>query len=237
MHHDSSPLRVLQPSRSLLIVSGVVALHVGALYALQNVLQQRTVDVLVPVEMIGQHIIELPTSTQTPAPKPEARRMPPAEQKTVSAPPSPATEPQPVATRDAPAATPDSGASTQPSIAAPAATAAASSAATIAAQDTAPTSAAVQLPRSDADYLRNPPPTYPRISRSLGEQGRVMVRVLVHANGMPDSTRIELRISSGFERLDAAALAAVKGWRFKPGTRGTVPEAMWVNVPVNFTLD
>lgn len=64
-----------------------------------------------------------------------------------------------------------------------------------------------------------------------------MVRVYVHADGRPDPSKIEIRTSSGFERLDAAALAAVKGWRFKPGTRGGVPEGMWVNVPVNFSID
>ncbi|MDP3137817.1 MAG: energy transducer TonB, partial [Burkholderiaceae bacterium] len=44
--------------------------------------------------------------------------------------------------------------------------------------------------------------------------------------------------SSGFERLDQAALNAVlRDWRFVPGKRGGVPEAMWFNVPINFVLE
>jgi protein TonB len=47
----------------------------------------------------------------------------------------------------------------------------------------------------------------------------------------------ELRKSSGFERLDQAALATALKWRYVPGKRGGVPEAMPVNVPINFVLE
>ena len=69
----------------------------------------------------------------------------------------------------------------------------------------------------------------------MGEQGRVMVRVFVSAEGI--AQRAELRSSSGFERLDSVAVATALRYRFRPGTRGGVPEAMWVNVPFDFSLN
>ena len=91
------------------------------------------------------------------------------------------------------------------------------------------------LPSSEADYLRNPPPAYPRLSRRMGEQGTVMVRILILADGHPE--KAEIRTSSGYPRLDEAALASVQGWRFVPGKRNGVAQAMWFNIPIRFVLD
>ena len=55
-----------------------------------------------------------------------------------------------------------------------------------------------------AVYLSNPKPLYPNVSRRLGEQGTVMLRVFVTVAGEP--AQIELKSSSGFPRLDRAAL-------------------------------
>ena len=90
-------------------------------------------------------------------------------------------------------------------------------------------------PSADADYLKNPPPGYPRISRRNGEQGTVIVRVFISTQGTPD--KAEVRTSSGFARLDQAALEAVQRWRFVPGRRNGTPEAMWFNIPVRFVLE
>jgi protein TonB len=48
---------------------------------------------------------------------------------------------------------------------------------------------------------------------------------------------VEVRRSSGFERLDGVAVETVRRWRFVPGKRNGVPEAMWFNVPINFVLE
>ncbi len=93
----------------------------------------------------------------------------------------------------------------------------------------------VELPSSDADYLQNPKPAYPAMSKRLGEQGRVIVRVLIGLDGV--AQQAEIRQSSGFERLDQAALATVQRWRYVPGKRAGVAEAMWFNVPINFVLE
>jgi protein TonB len=93
----------------------------------------------------------------------------------------------------------------------------------------------VQLPDAFAKYLNNPTRPYPRASRQQQEQGRVMVRVWVSAEGLPQ--KVELAQSSGYERLDDAAQTAVAGWRFVPGRRNGQAEGMWVLVPVLFSLD
>ncbi len=90
-------------------------------------------------------------------------------------------------------------------------------------------------PSADADYLKNPPPGYPRLSRRNGEQGTVIVRVFISTQGTPE--KAEVRTSSGFARLDQAALDAVQRWRFVPGRRQGTPEAMWFNIPVRFILE
>lgn len=95
--------------------------------------------------------------------------------------------------------------------------------------------APLSAPRFDAAYLRNPPPEYPRASRRLGEQGRVVLRVRVEADGRP--SRLEVQHSSGSPRLDDAALDAVRRWSFVAARRGDEKVAAWVLVPMEFRLN
>lgn len=95
--------------------------------------------------------------------------------------------------------------------------------------------AAVVQPSSDADYLNNPAPVYPRLSRRMGEQGTALVRVWIGADGRP--LQAHIRTSSGHARLDEVALATVLQWRFVPGQRAGVAQAMWALVPMRFVLD
>jgi len=90
-------------------------------------------------------------------------------------------------------------------------------------------------PNLNADYLDNPAPAYPPISREQGEQGKVLLRAMINADGTV--ARVELRKTSGFERLDRAALETVKQWRFVPARRGEQAVSAWVVVPVSFTLE
>ena len=99
----------------------------------------------------------------------------------------------------------------------------------------APVAAAPLVPPNfSASYLDNPAPAYPPLSRRVGEQGKVMLRVLVNAKGTADS--VELRSSSGSSRLDDAALESVKHWRFVPARQGDQPVAAWVLIPITFSL-
>jgi protein TonB len=85
-----------------------------------------------------------------------------------------------------------------------------------------------------AIYLHNPKPSYPGASRRLGEQGTVFLRVFVSAVG--DPTRIELKTSSGYPRLDQSAQDAVQRWKFVPAKRGEQAVDAWVVVPIKFSL-
>jgi len=99
----------------------------------------------------------------------------------------------------------------------------------------APEPAQVVPPRYNADYLQNPAPAYPPLARRMHEQGKVLIRVLVSVDGMPE--RIELKASSGYARLDRAALETIRGWKFVPARQGNDKVAAWVVVPVTFSLD
>lgn len=87
----------------------------------------------------------------------------------------------------------------------------------------------------DAAYLNNPTPVYPSLSRRLGEQGSVLLAVHVSEQGRADT--VQLKRSSGFPRLDDAALDAVRRWRFVAAKQGEQLVASWVNVPVKFVLE
>jgi protein TonB len=103
------------------------------------------------------------------------------------------------------------------------------------ATEAAPAVAKPRMLQAQADYLNNPKPSYPRLSKRLGEQGEVRLKVQVGATG--DVLMVELVKSSGFERLDEAALNAVKDWKFKPAKQGDEPVSSWVEVPVKFILE
>ena len=84
-------------------------------------------------------------------------------------------------------------------------------------------------------YERTPEPAYPEASRARGEHGDILLKVEVLTNGRVG--RLEMEKSSGYTRLDEAALRTVKGWRFKPALRGREIVACWVNIPVRFRLN
>lgn len=93
----------------------------------------------------------------------------------------------------------------------------------------------VTPPRSDAAYLNNPRPNYPLAAQRRGDQGTVLLRVLVTAEGR--AAGVSLEKSSGYASLDESALMAVRSWRFVPAKQGAqAVEAPYV-VPVVFKLD
>lgn len=95
---------------------------------------------------------------------------------------------------------------------------------------------AIVPPRFDAAYLSNPAPEYPRISRRMGEEGRVLLKVQVGADGRP--TDVSIFKSSGFPRLDESARDTVlRSWRFVPARQADQAVAGTVKVPIDFTLN
>jgi protein TonB len=80
----------------------------------------------------------------------------------------------------------------------------------------------------------NAKPVYPTMSKRMGEQGTVMLRVLVKSDG--SAANVEVKSSSGFPRLDQSAVEAVKSWRFNPATLDGKPVDEWYQVPIPFKL-
>jgi periplasmic protein TonB len=220
-------------NRNIAIAGSVVLFHVAALWALQTGLLRRTVEIVVPVHILSEFItppapkVEPPPASPPPKPA-EPVKQPVARKLERELPPAP----RPIAipeSRPAPNA-PTGVLEAQPPappIAAPAAPEARPAA-------PAPAPTKVELPSSDASYLQNPAPVYPPISKRLGEQGQVVVRVLIGADGTPQ--KAQLKRSSGFERLDQSALEYVMKCRYVPGKVGGVPRAMWYEAPVTFVL-
>ena len=76
--------------------------------------------------------------------------------------------------------------------------------------------------------------SYPHDSLKAHEQGTVMLLVLVGVDGMVEDIKIDK--SSGYARLDRAALNAVKTWSFNPASHGGVAQRAWAKVPISFSM-
>ena len=102
----------------------------------------------------------------------------------------------------------------------------------------APPAPAPSLPRtippSAVQYLLPPAPVYSRISAKMRESGKALVRVFIDEAGLPRN--VQLATSTGFARLDDAALAAVRNCRFKPYLENGVAVSGWASIPIEFEL-
>lgn len=98
--------------------------------------------------------------------------------------------------------------------------------------ETAVTTAAFDLPSSVPRPVSTPPPAYPRASIRRGERGDVIVLVKVDASG--GVTDVDLVSSSQHRRLDRAALAAARRWRFEPAVRDGQPVPAELRIPFSF---
>ena len=77
-------------------------------------------------------------------------------------------------------------------------------------------------------------PKYPRVSRMRGERGKVLVRVFINRDGF--SVKVEIEQSSGFNRLDQAAMDSAKKCRFIPAKRNGKPVKTLATIPYTFTF-
>ncbi|GAB2580412.1 hypothetical protein GCM10027034_09260 [Ramlibacter solisilvae] len=218
------PAPSIRLSRNALIAVGVLLFHVAAIWAFHSGLLRRMVEVVMPVEVFAEMITPPAPKTEPPPPLPQPK-VTPEKQPVAKRTPAPQAAPQPLAITDP---TPAPNAPTGTLMSQPPAPSLSSAPA-------APAAPAVQLPSTEADYLQNPKATYPPMSRRMGEQGMVLVRVLVGADGQPQ--KAELKRTSGYERLDKSALEYVMKCRYVPGKVGGVAQAMWYDAPVNYVLD
>ena len=212
---DPRPSHSERIATSIVVIAIHLLLAYGALYfSVRNELVQLPPSLSVRLlPMLEDKKPEtLPPPVKTPPP---ARKTPPPQPQPVLAVTKTAESPAPFVVPPQPPAPPP------PPIAA------------------APTQAAPQGPvtaaRFDADYLHNPKPSYPAISRRNSEEGKVLLRVRVSAQGT--ALDVDIKQSSGFARLDEAAREAVGRWRFVPAKRGDETIESSVVVPITFALE
>lgn len=216
-------------SRTGLLVS-ITALHIGALWMLIRMAAPSAVVPPAPLPMVMAEVMpmqqpktEVPRPQPQPEPKPVQKQKPQPQakpvpkttdsEKALSA-PKPVDQPR----TDTPAKAEPTPAAAPPSPPAP----------------PAPPASLVP-PRFNAAYLNNPPPIYPPLLRRAGEEGRVVLRVFVTAEGTAGEVRVLTPSSSTL--FDEAAMAAVRKWRFVPARRGDAAVAEWVQVPIDFKLN
>ena len=174
-----------------------------------------------------------PMETSVELPKPE--EPPPldtADLKPVE-PPKPPPPPSPPPPKPKPAST----AQAAPAKAPAAQTAAAAPAgAAQGAQQVAAASAPLPIVWEGRPRFRSQPKpaAYPPRAVELGQQGEALVRVRLEPDG--SAAEILLWRGTGFDLLDRAALAAVRGWQFLPAMRDGRAVAAWVEIPVRFHL-
>ena len=88
---------------------------------------------------------------------------------------------------------------------------------------------------SKPEYLFNPHPAYPELSRKAGHSGVVILRASVGESGRVSA--VSVIKSSGHAVLDERARATVRRWIFRPARWNGRPVATQVDVPVRFSLD
>ena len=169
-----------------------------------------------------------------PAPAPAVAPQPPAAPLTPPPPPTPVARPAPKPVAKAPAprhvAVP-----TPASTPAAAVASAAPTAAPAAAPVPAPPPAPPKTITHGVEYVRAPEPQYPDRDREDGNEGTVILRVLVDETGKPG--RIDVVRSSGFGSLDEAGRAAARAAVFKPYREDGHALSVYVIVPLRFQLD
>jgi periplasmic protein TonB len=217
-------------NRNVVIAGSVLLFHALAIWALQTGLLMRAVEIIVPVEVLAQ-IIDLPTP-KTAQPVPTPTPLVPVKQAVTKLTPITQTAP-PILTVNEPAPVATAFVAPTPQPPAPIAPQSVPVAAVPAPAESAKVSAST--PACVQDYISQPDPIYPRPSRSLGEQGIAEIRVLFSAAGVP--LKAEIVKSSGYERLDKAALEGTKRWRFVTCSGIAAAVDHWKETPVTFKLN
>jgi protein TonB len=199
-------------------IATVIAVHALLFYVISSGLLSRVAQVALPDAVMITFV--------TPPPPPAA---PPAAPKVVSlAPPPPSVVVPPTQLQIAPV---------EPTITAtpPAPVAErAPAAVVVAAAAPAAGSSGPKTITTGVEYIQPPQPVYPSQSRRMGEQGKVVLRVLVNEKGMAD--QVVVQSSSGSARLDEAGRQAALRALFKPHVEDGRPVSVFVIVPLNFQL-
>jgi len=85
------------------------------------------------------------------------------------------------------------------------------------------------------NQFANPKPPYPLVSRRMGEQGAVDLRLCLTNQGRIESVAVTK--SSGYKRLDNSALETVKTWKFSPLEMVEASSSDCYRLPIYFKLE
>ncbi len=89
----------------------------------------------------------------------------------------------------------------------------------------------VDDPPQIIDYTK---PRYPKVAERNGLEGTVILRILVNELGLVIQTKITK--IKGFQGFGAAALQAVKQWRFRPAMIKETPVPVWCTQEISFEI-
>ncbi len=198
------PRQDLSPRDRRLMVSAVALAHVAGLWALLQVdFVQRAVRDAAPM-MVDMLTLADPQTPPPPPPPPapQVKQVAPAPVPLIAAAPTPSPAP-PEFVVPAPVPVP-----LLPVIAAPAPPA------PPAVQGPPPAPAVKKIPSSALRYQTQPRLNFPLLSRRSNESGEVIVRIVVDVNGRLKDAWVQK--SSGFARIDQAALQDIRSARFAP---------------------
>lgn len=85
--------------------------------------------------------------------------------------------------------------------------------------------------------IRQIPPKYPAYAKKMGIEGTVVLNVVVYKDGTVGEIEVVQSLLPGPGGLDEAAIKAVKKWEFSPAKSGGNPVSVWVNIPIEFSLE
>lgn len=213
-------------------LSLIILAHIGFFYALQSGLLRQTgqaTQTTAPKEIIASFVTveNVPQQKQPIQQKPQVKPHVQPVPKQITPPTPIMPVPKKVQSERAIATPPVAAQAVPPAQPADAAPAAPSAPPAISIQPKTIT--------SGVEYIRAPEPEYPRIAKRMGEEGRVVLRVLVNEKGRTE--RVEVQKTSGSTRLDEAAQQALMRTLFKPHTEDGRPVAVFAIVPITFNLD
>ena len=227
--------------RSGASISATVLLHVILAFLFMLGLMEHTITPPEAPPVLVELMQSQPTPKTIEQPVAKPIPVPPRPQPVAAPAPTPQPQPQPIpskvstptevaqATPVAPVSAPTAPTPPAPTrVEAPPAPAPPSPAPVV----TAPSKTDVSIPASYS--ASNQKPIYPNMSKRLGEQGTVVLRVLVKADG--SAGEVEVKSSSNYPRLDQAAIDAVKTWRFNPAKIDGKATDEWYQVPIPFKL-
>ena len=222
-------------SRNVAIAGSVLLFHAAALWAIQSGLVRKVAEVVVPVEILSQ-IIAPPKPAPPPPPPPPQPKKEVVTKKTVT--PKPIAIRDPIPTPNAPtgAIEPPPPAPTPPAPAPPAPVAPPAPPVPPA-PPAPPAPKLIEVTEGQVQYIREPAVSYPAVSRRLGETGKVIVGIYFSADGY--AKRVTLEQTSGYERLDKAALDAAAKAQVTPIRRANAnaETVFLLRAPFNFVLN